>query len=305
MLRIVVLALVVSPAGTALATETGQGATPVPIEKISPDFPSDAERAGIQGLTSVELSVDAEGRVGETRLLREEPQGYGFAKAAIRAVRKWRFEPDKPGTYEATVSFAYPGIISIADYEALPPAPVAKPIAAVASDKAAASGKDGVADVAVTIDALGRITAMDLVNALPVNYYIDVAAFVAVHRAEFLLNRPGRYRVRVYIRNTDRAEPPLRLPPDVRASAAEPPQLPPPAGAQPTYPRAAEKNGVQGDATLEISVGADGYVVDARILQEKPDGYDFGLLAQANVMTWQFKSAAPGRYLVTIKYVLR
>ncbi len=58
-----------------------------------PRYPPRAEREGVTGYVDLLFVVSEAGLATGITVLREDPQGYGFASAAIEAVRKLRFQP--------------------------------------------------------------------------------------------------------------------------------------------------------------------------------------------------------------------
>lgn len=65
---------------------------PRPIERVAPEYPSRARARGIEGVVTVSLHIDANGRVTDARVLDASPPGV-FDEAALSAVRRWSFEP--------------------------------------------------------------------------------------------------------------------------------------------------------------------------------------------------------------------
>ena len=63
---------------------------PEVIHKAAPVYPEAARNAGIQGTVIVQARVLKDGRVSGTRVLKSIPQ---LDAAAVRAVRRWRFQP--------------------------------------------------------------------------------------------------------------------------------------------------------------------------------------------------------------------
>ena len=62
-------------------------------------------RAGQSGEVQVEFTVGTDGSVTAARVVRAEPQRV-FDREAIKAVRRWRFQPvDAPVTTRRTISF--------------------------------------------------------------------------------------------------------------------------------------------------------------------------------------------------------
>lgn len=66
-------------------------AKPVVIEQPPPDYTEEARRARIQGVVIIEATIDREGRVVDTRVLKGLP--LGLSEAAEAAVAKWRYQP--------------------------------------------------------------------------------------------------------------------------------------------------------------------------------------------------------------------
>jgi len=59
----------------------------------APNYPPRAEREGVTGYVDVLFVVNESGFAEQISVLKEDPEGYGFASAAIDAVRKLRFAP--------------------------------------------------------------------------------------------------------------------------------------------------------------------------------------------------------------------
>lgn len=69
--------------------------TPVPLpeSRVEPALPERATVAGVEGEVTLQLLVLTDGTVGEVRVLRVDPEGWGFGEAAVEAVGQWLFEP--------------------------------------------------------------------------------------------------------------------------------------------------------------------------------------------------------------------
>lgn len=67
---------------------------PLLVHQVKPPYPLRARREGVEGFVVVRFLVDASGRVREARVVRADPPGF-FEKAALGAVRRWRFVPGK------------------------------------------------------------------------------------------------------------------------------------------------------------------------------------------------------------------
>ena len=63
---------------------------PEPIERVAPEYPEEAKRAGIEGKVILQCFVGVNGAVGEVRVQNSIP---ALDAAAIAAVKQWRFKP--------------------------------------------------------------------------------------------------------------------------------------------------------------------------------------------------------------------
>lgn len=78
---------------------------PRPVHRPRPTYPRIARQRAIEGWVSVELTVDESGTPGDIRVLKAEPPNV-FDRAAIQAVRRWRFEPATVGGKPVTARVA-------------------------------------------------------------------------------------------------------------------------------------------------------------------------------------------------------
>ncbi len=80
---------------TAMTYEMGQ--TDEDAKMVGPDPgprpPARAEREGINGAVDLTFIVNESGQVEQISVIKENPEGYGFALAAIEAAKKLRFKP--------------------------------------------------------------------------------------------------------------------------------------------------------------------------------------------------------------------
>lgn len=67
-----------------------------PRARPQPRYPAAARREGIEGFVTVRISIDARGTVQAANVVRSQPQGV-FDRAALEAVRRYRFEPARRG----------------------------------------------------------------------------------------------------------------------------------------------------------------------------------------------------------------
>ncbi|MGZ3443319.1 MAG: TonB family protein, partial [Polyangia bacterium] len=93
----------------AAVAEAQEFEPPRILEKVDALYPAEAARAGVQGAVTLELIVDAEGRVAEATVL--APAGHGFDEAALAAVKQFRFSPGradgKPVPVKVTYRYAF------------------------------------------------------------------------------------------------------------------------------------------------------------------------------------------------------
>jgi periplasmic protein TonB len=62
------------------------------IRRVNPDYPSAAKRDGIEGSVDLDVTVSSHGVVGDVSVIRATPPDM-FEKAALAAVRKWKYDP--------------------------------------------------------------------------------------------------------------------------------------------------------------------------------------------------------------------
>ena len=72
--------------------QAGHGAPiPTATKQVLPYYSPEAAAAGVKGLIELETAIDTDGRVTQARLVSELHDGFGLDKAAVEAVRQWRF----------------------------------------------------------------------------------------------------------------------------------------------------------------------------------------------------------------------
>ena len=60
------------------------------VRKVQPEYPTAAKAQPLQGRVRLDVTVDKEGEVDESKLIRGHPM---LAPAAIEAVRQWKYRP--------------------------------------------------------------------------------------------------------------------------------------------------------------------------------------------------------------------
>jgi periplasmic protein TonB len=66
------------------------------IQRVNPDYPPEAQRRGTEGSVEVSFTVTPDGKVSDVIIVDAEPSDI-FDRAAVDAVRRWRYEPKKVG----------------------------------------------------------------------------------------------------------------------------------------------------------------------------------------------------------------
>jgi TonB family protein len=61
--------------------------------KKAPEYPAQARRVRAQGRVILYAVAHKDGSVGDIRVARTPMEGVGFEEAALKAVKKWRYEP--------------------------------------------------------------------------------------------------------------------------------------------------------------------------------------------------------------------
>ena len=59
---------------------------------MTPEYPPEAERRGLEGSVDLSFTIDPEGKVTDVIVDHSEPSDI-FDRAAASAVRRWRYEP--------------------------------------------------------------------------------------------------------------------------------------------------------------------------------------------------------------------
>ena len=79
--------------GKASSLGAGGGSSDVvPLVRVDPDYPPRAKQRRIEGWVDLEFTIGPAGTVENLRVLRAHPPSV-FEQAALRAVRRWRYNP--------------------------------------------------------------------------------------------------------------------------------------------------------------------------------------------------------------------
>ena len=64
--------------------------------KLAPEYPRKAARSGKEGWVKLEFTITRQGTVSDPVVVDAKPRRI-FDRAALRAIRKWRFKPKVAG----------------------------------------------------------------------------------------------------------------------------------------------------------------------------------------------------------------
>jgi len=82
---------------TTLGTGSGDRGI-VPLVRVDPEYPPRAKQQGIEGWVDLVFTITPAGTVEDAQITASDPP-YVFDRAALRAVRRWRYNPQiKEGT---------------------------------------------------------------------------------------------------------------------------------------------------------------------------------------------------------------
>ena len=155
------------------------------IKRVSPEYPSMALSARLQGVVILEARIGTDGKVRDVRVLRSIAL---LDSAAAAAVRQWEYEPT------IVNGVAVPVITSVAvEFKLTPPAPVrvggavktpaqTKRVNPPYPPEAQAAGVQGVVIMEATIGADGKVTDVRVLRSIPL---LDQTAMDAVRQWEY------------------------------------------------------------------------------------------------------------------------
>jgi len=78
--------------GPAQPVRPSEVQRPTKVRDVAPLYPELARRTGVEGVVTIECSIDTEGRVVDARVLGGHPL---LRSAALEAVRQWRYTPTR------------------------------------------------------------------------------------------------------------------------------------------------------------------------------------------------------------------
>lgn len=83
---------------------------PKPITRVTPAYPTAAQKAGVTGMVILEVVLDKNGKVKSVTVLRH---AAALEQAAVEAVRQWQYEPARLNGVPADVVFTAEIVFSL------------------------------------------------------------------------------------------------------------------------------------------------------------------------------------------------
>ena len=165
------------------------------VKQVSPVYPEEARKGGVEGVVILEAKSDEQGNILDARILRSVPL---LDAAAIEAVKQWKYEPlvldgrARKVVFTVTVrfvlkeksqefakafeTFARGAVKAEGD---LKPPRLIKEVAPVYPEAARQAGVDGVVILSVRADQEGRVVDSMVLRSIPL---LDQAAIDAVRQ---------------------------------------------------------------------------------------------------------------------------
>lgn len=79
---------------------------PVPVRTVAPEYPRELKANGVSGLVMVKVSIDEQGNVGETDIVKSS--NVQFDRFATDALKKWKFKPARQDGTPVAVQVTIP-----------------------------------------------------------------------------------------------------------------------------------------------------------------------------------------------------
>jgi TonB family protein len=305
---------------SAAWTQPRGPAEPLLVQRVEPEYTAEARAAGLQGLVTVYLEVDDQGRPDNVALL--QGLGLGLDEKAVAAVRQWRFQPPLQGAPRIAEAVDVPfrldsgrgwrirqaayAVIREDEYRS---EPVVRPVLTQYTPPAAAACVEGEAPVRLEI-RIGK-------DGHPSQVSIPDARDDAMARAVVEAANSWSFRQALGAGQPRAADGSFLLECGLVSHALFPP---PPAligrgvsapvlvwKVEPEYSEEARKNKFQGTVKIRLEVDAEGIPINLRISPMLGEGLDFN--AMQAVKRWRFqpgtKDGTPVRVIATLEVNFR
>lgn len=294
------------------------------VHIVTPHYPAEAKKAGIQGTVELEATLNKYGVITDLKLISGPP---ALVESAEDAVRHWRYAPSpllpartridirytlaerKPGAHASVIHT--PGISTeLALASGLRPVHIVDPVYPPLAKRARIQTN---VVLRVTVDKAGNVSSVEPIAGHPL---LIEAAEDAVRQWRFAPAAKAPVETTVTI--------PFRLPAEtkpalvershsggfgnknVRAEYIVGPGIRAPVpvfSPDPPYTPEAHKAKLSGNVVLAVTVNPEGRV--SRIKVEKPLGMGLDASAVKTVRTWRFKPAERDGKPVPVKVLIR
>lgn len=82
---------------SAVFTPGNDVTRPVLVSQVRPQYTQDALKAGIEGSVLLDCVVQADGTVGDVKVVRSLDSTHGLDAQAVQAAKQWTFQPGTRG----------------------------------------------------------------------------------------------------------------------------------------------------------------------------------------------------------------
>lgn len=79
---------------------------PVPVRTVSPAYPEELRRAGINGIVTVSCTIDEKGNVVDAKVVKAT--NPAFSSPALEALSHWKFKPAKKAGMAVPIKVSFP-----------------------------------------------------------------------------------------------------------------------------------------------------------------------------------------------------
>lgn len=317
----VLAASVARPAAIALeqSTREGRHQNLKLVHRVEPLYPEEARRLHVEGDVTLEATVNEKGEVADLRVIAGPAL---LVKAALNAVKQWKYEPPEkaPVRMNVTIKFKLPMTPVGEDRTEAGQAErltlLSQGHVVIPSDpKCRGDGSD--VDVTVTVGRKGEVIDAKAVSG-PECLRNDVVRWVRTFRYSPPARPPATTSFSFGITES-KTRAPHDLEPDSSKPASQPgddtaPEhettVTPPVPVykpEPPYSDEARKAGLEGTVVLSITVDPQGNVKNIRVV--KPLGKGLDQNAVDTVRSWKFKPAAqdgkPVEFSATVEVAFR
>jgi TonB family protein len=158
---------------------------PKQVKRVNPEYPVTALSSRVQGVVLLDVTIGADGRVSDVRVVRSIP---ALDAAAVEAVRQWVYEPTvvngtrRPVLISVAVEFKLTAPQPIRVGGPIKPPTQTKRVAPPYPPEAQAAGVQGVVIMEATIGVDGKVTDVRVLRSIPL---LDKAAMDAVRQFEY------------------------------------------------------------------------------------------------------------------------